>query len=359
MATGGMVRGALRGGAALALAWLAAVAGLVAFAPSASADPTATVYIRDLTPPLVSVDRNGTVTFVNQIQDKTVGVSAGLSVVDATVHTDVTLVLPSGKHTLQSQPQTDPSPRPRSSVQEKFTQSCLTCTITYSYRVTVPNGSVVGGLLNTVVGQAVAKLPQSQVVTYNGAKTTVTIGVPTPFLVNTLVPLPNLPSVNVPALPRVNVPLPHVGAAVPPVPGGTTVPSPGPTTSTGTTTTTTTTTVHGIGGSLYAYDTGNGAPRLDPVGGGSAAFDPGRISRGGSSAGRLLPGGAGGAPGSYDSVAAPAVGLDGVRLDDAGATGPARGGRSALTLPALLAVICLAGVCIALVRTAQARRVHR
>ena len=350
-------RGALRAVAVLLLGWLAVLGGIVAFAPGASADPNPTVYIRDLTPPLVSVDQNGTVTFVDQIQDKTVGVTVGLSLVHATVHTDVTLALPSGKHTLQSQPQTDAKPEPKSSWKEQFKQSCLTCTITFAYRVTVPSGSVVGGVLTTVAGQAVAKMPQSQVVNYNGQQTTVQIGVPTPFLVNTLVPLPNLPSVNVPSLPQVDVPLPSVPSMESVPAPGVTVPKsgPAPTTTTTSTTTTTTTTRQGIDGSLYAYDTGHGAPQLDPLGGGSAAFDSGRVSGGDPSG---LVGGSGGNPGAPDGVASPVRGLDGVRLDDAGATSPARDG-AALSVPALIAVLCLAGAVAALVWTAQGRRARR
>jgi hypothetical protein len=351
MATGRIRRSARRGLAALALGWLAVLVGIVAFAPSASADPTATVYIRDLTPPLVSVDQNGTVTFVDQIQDKTVGVTVGLSLINATVHTDVTLALPSGKHTLQSQPETDPNPEPNSSWKEQFKQSCLTCTITYTYRVTVPDSS----LLGTVTGLALAKMPQSQVVTYNGQQTTVRIGVPTPFIVNTLVPLPNLPSVNLPNLPQVDVPLPGV-------PGVGSLPAPGvtvPRNGTSTITTTTTTTIQqGIAGSLYAYDTGNGAPQLDPLAGGSAAFRSSRVP-GGDSSGGFLSGGSGGNPGTSDGAASPAYGLDGVQLQNDSATSAARDGQPALSLPALLAVVCLAGVVAGLVRTAQVRRAHR
>lgn len=347
MPTGRMLRSA----AAFVLGCLALVGGLVAFAPSAAADPAVTVYVRDLTPPLVSVDQNGTVTFIDQIQDKTVGVTVGLSLINATVHTDVTLVLPSGKHVLQSQPQTDPKPEPDSSWKEQFTQSCLTCTITYTYRVTVPNSS----LLGTVTGLVLAQLPKSQVVNYNGQQTTVTIGVPTPFIVNTLVPLPNLPSVNLPDLPQVNVPLPGVpGAVNPPSVPGTPGVSQG---TTAITTTTTTTTLHGIGGSLYAYDTGNGAPQLQPEGAGSAAFRSSRVS-GSDSSSRFLAGGAGGVPGVSDSASSAVYGLDGARLDDASAQSPARSG-SALTIPALAAVVCLAGAFAALVRTAQRRRAHR
>jgi hypothetical protein len=357
MATGRMRRGALRGAAALVLGCLTVLGGLVAFAPSASADPAVTVYVRDLTPPLVSVDQFGTVTFINQIQDKSTGVSLlGLAALTATVHTDITLALPSGQHPLKAQSETDPNPEPGSSWKEQFKQSCLTCTITYGYRVSF-SAPVASNLVGQLTTQALQRLqmPQSKVVTYNGQQMTVQIGVPTPFIVNTLVPLPNLPSVNLPNLPQVNVPLPGVpGAVNPPSVPGTSGVSQGTTTIT---TTTTTTTLHGIDGSLYAYDTGNGAPQLAPEGAGSAAFDSSRVSGNDSSA-RFLAGGAGGIPGVSDSGSSGVYGLDGTKLADASAQSPARSG-SPLTIPALVAVVCLAGAFAALVRTAQRRRAHR
>jgi hypothetical protein len=351
-------RTAKRGVVALVLAWLAVMVGSLLLAPSASAAPTATVYIRDLTPPLVSVDQNGTVTFVNQIQDKTVQVGGGglvPTLVTATVHTDVTLVVPSGSHTLQSQPDTDPNPEPNSSWKEQFKQSCATCTITYTYRVSVGNGSIVGAALNSVTSQAIAAMPQNQVVTYNGKQTTVTIGVPTPFIVNTLLPLPNLPSVNLPSQIIVTVPNPG-GGTVPSVGGA----AGGLTGTVTTTTTTTTTTLQGIAGTQYTYDTGNGAPQMAPVGAASAAFDQKSFSNGSSgSYGANLASGSGGQPGSYDGASVPVFGLDGTKLADASATSPAQNAdssRNALSVPALLAVVALAGVGAALVRTHQARR---
>src|SRR5689334_19789598 len=121
MRAGRIHRFARRGVVALVLGWAAVMVGSLVMAPAATAAPTATVYIRDLTPPLVSVDKNGTVTFINQIQDKSTGVSLlGLVSTTATVHTDVTLQLPSGKYALTSQPDTDPNPEKGSSVAEKF-----------------------------------------------------------------------------------------------------------------------------------------------------------------------------------------------------------------------------------------------
>src|SRR3954453_15708112 len=225
MATGRITRSARRGIAAIVLGWLAVLVGSVLLAPSASADPTARVDIRDLTPPLVSVDAGGKVTFANAIQDKTVQVGGGgllPSLVPAVVHTDVTLGLPSGAHPLQAGQEWA----------ETFPSSCVGCTITYTYRVTVPDGSVLGSVLNTVTGQALATVPQNQTVSYNGRQTTISIGVPTPFVVNTLLPLPNLPSVNLPQVPQVTVQVPSLGGGVPSAQGAPTVPGSQTTTTT-------------------------------------------------------------------------------------------------------------------------------
>ena len=67
MATGRIRRSARRGLAAAVLGWLGVAAFSVLMAPSAAAAPTATVEIRNVTPPVASVDAGGTVTFVNQI----------------------------------------------------------------------------------------------------------------------------------------------------------------------------------------------------------------------------------------------------------------------------------------------------
>src|SRR5215218_6583190 len=91
-----------------------------------SAAASVTVAIRDLTPPVASVDQGGTVTFVNQIADKTVKVGGGgllPSLVDVTAKTDVTLRLPSGSRALA----------PGASVAERFSSTC-TCSITYTYK---------------------------------------------------------------------------------------------------------------------------------------------------------------------------------------------------------------------------------
>src|SRR5690349_1025134 len=342
MATGRITRSARRGLAAIVLGWLAILVGSVLLAPSASADPTAKVEIRDLTPPLVSVDAGGKVTFTNLIEDKTVQVGGGgllPSLVTVTVHTDVALGLPSGAHPLKK----------GESWAETFPSSCVGCTITYTYRVSVPDSSIVGGVLNTVTSQAVAAMPQNQVVTYNGQQTTVAIGVPTPFVVNTLVPLPNLPSVNLPQVPQVTVPVPSLG--------GTTLPQAGPVppgTQTITTTTTTGTTPQSVPGTQYTYDTGAGAPQMAPVGtAAGAAFDPSRFTASGQSSGTAdrstgTGSGAGGVAGQYDGASVPVfgqlAGLNGsdLRETDATAATPGAASAPALPVPALAAVVALA-----------------
>jgi hypothetical protein len=360
MRAGRIHRFATRGVVALVLGWAAVMVGSLLVAPSASAAPAATVYIRDLTPPLVSVDKNGTVTFINQIQDKSTGVSLlGLSALTATVHTDVTLAVPSGKYTLASQPDTDPNPEQGSSVAEKFAQSCVTCTITYGYRVTF-SAPVAADLVGQLTGQALQKLalPQSVPVTYNNQQITVTIGVPTPFIVNTLLPLPNLPSVNLPQVPQVTVP--SLGGTTIPQDGGTV-----PGTQTITTTTTTGTTPQSVPGTQYTYDTGAGAPQMAPVDtAASAAFDPSRFglqsagSNGASGSGR----GSGGLAGQYDGATVPVfgqlAGLNGSDLQetDSAAASPGSASAPALPVPALAAVVALAAVTAALVRTHQAHR---
>lgn len=346
---------ARRAVAVAVLGGLAALAGSVVSAPTAGAAPTATVEVKDLTPPLVSIDPGGTVTFVDKIQDKNVQVGGGglvPSVVTVVVHTDVTLALPSGQHPL----------KPGEQWQERFDRSCLTCTITYTYRAEVPNGSIVGSLLNTLTGQALATLPPNQVVTYNGQQTTVTLGVPTPFLVNTILPLPNLPSVNLPQLPAITVPAP--GGVTLPVPGGTTLPTapsggaadPGAQ-------------PQSVGGTVYSYGTPGGAAQLAPTGDAGAALDltrfsvPGRgqVGMSGSDSG------SGGVAGSNDGAQVPTFGqlaglgnpLDGSGDDVAVAADGSPLPAPGLAVPGLLAVIALAGSSSALVKARRAQRAGR
>src|SRR5215207_2632139 len=91
MATGRIRRTAQRGIAAAVLGWLGVAAFSVLMAPSAAAAPTATIEIRNVTPPVASVDAGGTATFVNKIPAENRG---GISLplvgsVSATVYTDV------------------------------------------------------------------------------------------------------------------------------------------------------------------------------------------------------------------------------------------------------------------------------
>jgi hypothetical protein len=333
MAAGRIRRSARRGIAVAVLGWLGVAAAAVVLAPGASAAPTYTVHIRDLTPPVATVDPGGTVTFVNEIADKKLSVGVGgLSVVQATVHTDVTLQLPSGKKPLPA----------GAGVSEKFAGPCG-CTITYSYRVD-------GALLNQVLPQLPA-LPA-----------------PTPFVVNTVVPaVPNLPSVNLPQLPEVNVEVPTLpglpGGGTPMAPGGPVAPPTG----------------GGAGGGAvppaqdapgtpYAYNTGTGAPRLSPADiAAAAAFDPARYYVPGRSLGGPDGAGAGGVAGGYDGASVPVfgqlAGLDSAGLDQDGATPEtaADATPAGRTLPAaaLAAVVALAAVTAALVRTHQATRAGR
>jgi hypothetical protein len=206
-------------------------------------------------------------------------------------------------------------------------------------------------------------MPQSVPVTYDGKQTTVSIGVPTPFIVNALVPLPNLPSVNLPQVPQVTVPVPSLG--------GTTIPQAGPVqpgTQTITTNTTTGTTPQSVPGTQYTYDTGAGAPQMAPVGtAAGAAFDPSRFTASGQSSGTAdrstgTGSGAGGVAGQYDGASVPVfgqlAGLNGSDLQETDATAATPGAASApaLPVPALAAVVALAAVTAALVRTHQAHR---
>jgi hypothetical protein len=347
MATGRIRRSARRGFAVAILGWLAVAAASVLMAPSAGAAPTATVEIRDLTPPVVSVDAGGTVTFVNRIQDKTVQVGGGgllPSLVTVTAKTEVTLRLPSGAKPLA----------PGASASERFDRSCATCSITYTYRL-----SSGASLTQPLIDAATGLLPP--------------LPAPTPFVVNTIVPdLPNLPSVNVPQLPAVTVPqLPLPGTNAPvPAPNGE-VPLPGGTTGTPTTPDGGTTPVQGVDGTQYTYDTGAGSPQFSAGNAAAAAaFDPARFYVPGQSLGgidRASSQGSGGQAGSYDGASVPVfgqlAGLDTAALaeesaDTATADRAASGGQT-LPAAALAAVVALAAVTAALIRTHQAQRAGR
>jgi hypothetical protein len=346
MRTGRIRRNARRGLAAAILGWLAVAAFAVFMAPSASAAPTATVEIKNFTPPVASVDKGGQVTFINQIpaQNKG-GINLGVASVSATVHTDVTVSFFGQNRPLQT----------GQSAAWTFNDPATNGTITYTYRV-VPQASLPLGVsaqqvINTVLG-SLPPLPA-----------------PVPYVVQTIAPnLPTLPSVNLPQLPQVNVPLPTLPG--PPVPGGAPVPPPtvnptepgqpavppaaGPTPA----------------GPAYQYDT-SANPGLSPADmGAAAAFDPSRYAAfsGGESGslrgfGSGANSGSGGAPGSYDGASVPVfgqlAGLDGSTLDEESAeqvAGSRSGPAPALPAAALAAVVALAAVTAALVRTHQASR---
>jgi hypothetical protein len=299
--------------AALLLGLVVVLGGWAFSTPRAAADPAVTVYVRDLTPPVVSVDANGTVTFINQIADKTVAVKVGLATVNAVVHTDVTLNLPSGSHAVQPSAQAPPNQpqptakqlKPEQSWTEKFTQTCATCTISYSYRV--DNASL--------LGLALPLLPQLP-------------AVPTPFVVNTILPLPNLPGVNVPQLPQININVPKLPSQLPKLPNGQ-VTIPGQQTVT-TTTTTTTTTLQGGGGAQAAYSM-NGVSMAPNGNVAVPAFDPSQGNGQGS----------GSAGSSENQIGSP-------QLANRGDQSPF---SSRYSLPALLALISVAGVGTWWVRT--------
>ena len=330
MASGRIRQSARRGLGAAVLGWLGMATAAVLLAPSASAAPTATVTIRDLTPPVASVDAGGSVTFVNEIAAKTVRVP--VTNLAVTVRTDVTLSLPSGNKPLA----------PGQRVTERFASTCTSCAITYTYRAE-------GAPLSAVVGQLPA-LPAR-----------------TPFVVQTIVPdLPELPTVNVPELPAVEVP-PVPGPGDPPVPAPGPAPAPraapapapgadgGPAAGPAP-----------VSGNQYSYSTSGGV-RMSPAdAGAAAAFDPARFSGGSDSFGTGGGSGSGGLPGGYDGASVPVfgelAGLSGAELEEE-SSGEELAGSSAAaqTLPvaALAAVVALATVTAALVRTHQAQRTSK
>ncbi len=342
MATGRIRRTARRGVAVAVLGWLSVASASVVLAPPAAAAPAVTVPIRDLTPPVVSVDAGGTVTFVNEIQDKAVQVGGGgllPSLVSVTAKTEVTLGLPSGERVLA----------PGASVTETFDRTCLTCSITYTYRMQ-SNAS----LTSVLTDGALELLPP--------------LPLPAPFVVNTLLPLPNLPGVNLPQLPPLTLPappavvLPPASPVEPPaaLPAAPPAPAPAPAAPP----------AQGVPGSQYTYALGAGAAQLNPGGGSAAAFDPSRFLASGRTAagsGSGTGSGSGGRAGTYDGATVPVfgqlAGLDGTGLDEesAGSDVTADTASTAASLPAaaLAAVVALAAASAALVRTHQAARATR
>jgi hypothetical protein len=343
MATGRIRRTARRGVAVAVLGWLSVAAASVVLAAPATAAPAVTVPIRDLTPPVASVDAGGTVTFVNEIQDKPVQVGGGgllPTLVSVTAKTEVTLGLPSGKRVLA----------PGASHTEKFDRSCLTCSITFTYRLQ-SNASLTAALTDG----ALKLLPP--------------LPLPAPFVVNTLLPLPNVPGVNLPQLPPLTLPAPPAGAVLPPaapvIEPPAALPAPLPAAAPPAAAP-----VQGVPGSQYAYALGTGAAQLSPGGGSAAAFDPsrflasGRSVTGGSGSGSGTGSGSGGQAGTYDGATVPVfgqlAGLNGAGLDEesAGSQASAETASTTASLPAaaLAAVVALAAASAALVRTHQASR---
>jgi hypothetical protein len=283
------------------------------------------------------------VTFVNKIppQNKT-GISVPLvGSVSATVYTDVSV-------TFFGQQKNLPVDQ---SAQWSFTAPATTGTITYTYRI-VPQAGLAASVANQVVTAVAGGLPA--------------LPAPTPYVVQTVLPaVPNLPSVNIPQLPQVNVQLPPGGSPAP-LPGGNPGDDPGP----GQPSDVTDPGIEGATGTQYSY--GNGAtPQMSPVDtAAAAAFDPSRFFVPGTSlrgADRSGSGsGSGGLPGGYDGASVPVfgqlAGLDGSNLDEESAqqaAGPNGGTAATLPAAALAAVVALATVTAALVRTHQTRRASR
>jgi hypothetical protein len=341
MGPGRIRRSARRGVAVAVLGWLVVAAFSVLGAPSASAAKAVTIEIKNLTPPVASVDAGGTVTFVNRIPAANKG---GISIplvgtFSATVYTDVAVKFFNQEKKLQL----------NQSVAWPFTAPATTGTITYTYRI-VPQAGLVATVANQVVAKVAATLPA--------------LPLPAPYVVQTIAPaVPNLPSVNLPQLPQLNVEVPTLpgtpetnGPDGSPTiqnptagPGPTQQPSP-PT-------------------NVYAYRTGAGAPQLSPAdSAAAAAFDPARYVASGSSGsgGNGASGGSGGVAGGYDGASVPVFGelagldgsLDDQSLDTATAADTSPAAQS-LPAAALAAVIALAAVSAALVRTHQASRASR
>lgn len=348
MANGRIRRSARRGIAAAVLGWLCVAVASVAMAPGASAAKAVTIEIKNVTPPVASVDAGGTVTFVNRVAPVATSVSVPLvGQVGATIRTDVAVTFFGQKRALA----------PNASTSWTFPQTTAG-SITYTYTVTPESG------LPSAVAAQVVDLVKATKLKDGGAPVTV------PYTVQTIVPdVPNLPSVNVPPLPSVEVPEPPTPDAPTPPTGdeddGGTGDGTGGNSDGGTPS------VEGpepIDAGAYTYGNGSGAPKAAASdGAAAAAFDPTRFSvpsgstgNGGGAGGNA---GSGGLPGGYDGASVPVfgelAGVDGA-LDEEGAGEQlaTTSGSNAQTLPvaALAAVVALATVTAALVRTQQAHR---
>ncbi len=299
-------------------ATLVALLAVPLLATPATAAPTATVVISQATTPLaVSVDVGGTVTFINSIPART-------DLLGVTLATDVTLAVPSGSHLIA----------PGASWSEVFHASCLTCTVSYKYRVTV-------GILPPL-----APLPA--------------LPVGLPMVVNTIAPLPTvaappviIPTVTTPTLP--GVPAPTTSGTG--TPG--TVPGVSPETSSGPAAGTPTGGTNSAGVSV--------GEQIMPSGGGPLVLGApnGFEQRRGNANGTYGAGGYGTGIGTYDGAEAPVFGiLDGLEdQPSAASTGVLPTGAersepvpSALGTPALLAVLLLSVVAAGLVRSSLTGR---
>jgi hypothetical protein len=343
MATGRIRRSARRGIAAAMLGWLGIVGAAVVMAPGASAAPSATIEIRNVTPPAASVDPGGRVTFVNKIPAQNKGgisipLPVGSTSASATIFTDVSVTFFGQRRDLQ----------PEQSAAWNFSAPATTGQIAYTYRI-VPAAGTPAALVNQVVSAAAAGLPA--------------LPAPIPYVVQTLAPgVPNLPSVNIPQLPTVTVP-PLPGSGTPPQPPLTPGPEDPPVDQPGGGGPT----LAGASGPAYTYGSGAGVPRMAPSDvAAAAAFDPNRFYVPGKSLGGVDRAGSGGMAGSYDGASVPVfgqlAGLDGSSLDEsAAAEEAAASSPGAQTLPAaaLAAVVALVAVTAALVRTHQASRSSR
>ncbi|RZU33775.1 hypothetical protein [Blastococcus saxobsidens] len=346
MATGRIRRSARRGLGLAVLAWLGVAASSVLLAPGAAAAPTATIEIRNVTPPVASVDSGGTVTFVNKIPAENRGgisipLPLGNVAVGATVYTDVSLNFFGQLRDLQ----------PEQSTSWQFTAPATTGTITYTYRVVPQANLPLGVSTQQVVDTVLGSLPA--------------LPAPTPYVVQTIAPqLPNLPSVGVPQLPQVNVSVPGVTPPVDPGTDGPPVGNPPPAPE-----------QQPQGrdvaevGDAYRYPVGSGLAMGPGARAAIAAFDPARFGAASGSfaaADRAGSGsGSGGLAGSYDGASVPVfgqlAGLDGTTLDADSTETVSASEAQPVTLPAaaLAAVVALAAVTAALVRTHQAARENR
>ena len=355
METGRIRRTARRGVAVAVLGWLSVAAASVVLAPSAAAAPSATIEIRNVTPPVASVDPGGTVTFVNRIPAENRGgisipLPLGRSVsVGATVFTDVTVDFFGQRRALQ----------PEQSTSWRFDAPATAGTITYTYRV-VPQAQLPLGVSGQqVVDGVLGSLPR--------------LPAPIPYVVQTIAPaLPNLPSVGLPQLPQVALPPLPLPLPPAPVPGG--PPPTGPDAPLAPPAPAPTPRFQGGPGTQYAYSLG-AAPQLDPrSGNAAAAFDPSRfLGTGGSPVGSATQSrsgtgsGSGGQAGTYDGASVPVfgqlAGLNGTVLDEESAGSETTAGTAPTATPlpaaALVAVVALAAASAALVRTHQASRAGR